>query len=94
MEDIWTNAETVRIPAMPTPTPISAVNIGRPAATTDPNVISSTTRATMTPMPSVEPMLGDCLTAAPPTAMSRPSTSCSDTRSAIASWVATGTSVA
>ena len=52
--------EAQRIAARPVPTPISAVSIGRPAATMEPKVISSTTIATTTPMPSVEPMAGAC----------------------------------
>ena len=63
------------MPARPVPTPISAVSIGRPAATIEPKVISSTTIATTTPMPSVEPIAGACATAPPPSSICSPSTS-------------------
>ena len=81
------------MPAMPVPTPISAVSIGSPAATIEPKVISSTTIATTTPMPSVEPTAGACATAPPPSSIRSPSTWFAAAIDAIASWVASGISV-
>ena len=91
--DISMTLEAQRIPAIPVPTPISAVNIGSPAATIEPNVISSTTIATMTPMPSVDPMAGACATAPPPSSICSPSTSFAVAMVANSAWVASGISV-
>ncbi len=93
VEDIWIAPDAHRIIDSPTATPISAVSIVIPAATTEPKVMSRTTRATTTPMPSVDPMEGDCFTAPPPNSIRSPSTACDFARSAIAVWVATGISV-
>ncbi|MOA53338.1 hypothetical protein D3C78_1767870 [compost metagenome] len=40
------------------PTPIKAVRSGKPAATTEPSVMNSTTAATTIPIASVEPIAG------------------------------------
>ena len=85
--------EAQRMPAIPVPTPISAVSIGSPAATIEPKVISSTTIATMTPRPSVDPMAGACATAPPPSSICSPSTSFAVAMVAISAWVASGISV-
>ena len=79
--------------AMPVPTPISAVSIGKPAATIEPKVISSTTIATITPMPSVEPIAGACATAPPPSSICSPSTSFAAAMVASSACVASGISV-
>ena len=47
------NAESTPTAAAPTKTPISAVTMGRPIATTDPNASSSTMIATAMPMSSL-----------------------------------------
>ena len=91
--DICTKPDTMRMPAMPTPTPIRAVSSGSPAATTDPNVMSSTISAMTTPSPSVEPTDGICLTAAPDRSTVIPSTEYVVASRASSFWVSTGTSV-
>lgn len=53
------------IDAMPTPTPMTAVSRGNPAATSELNVIRSTTAAIPTPMTSLLPMEGDASSAVP-----------------------------
>ena len=50
------------MPSMPTPTPISAVSSGRPAASSEPKVIVSTNSATITP--STSPIGGSLSTGA------------------------------
>ena len=55
--------------------------------------MSSTTMATMTPMPSVEPMAGACATAPPPSSIRRPSTSLASAIAASSVCVASGISV-
>ena len=60
------------IPAIPMPTPISAVSSGIPAASSEPNVMISTTAATATPRPSVAPVAGAPCTASPPYSTSNP----------------------
>jgi hypothetical protein len=46
-------ADSTPTPAAPTNTPINAVTIGRPIATTEPNAISNTRMATPMPMSSL-----------------------------------------
>ena len=55
---------------IPVPRPNSAVTIGSPAATSDPNVISNTTIAASRPMTVAVPIDGFwvCSTASPPSA--------------------------
>ena len=60
------------MPAIPVPTPISAVSSGIPAATSEPNVMISTTAATATPRPSVAPVSGTPCTASPPNSTVNP----------------------
>ena len=47
------NADRRPTPAAPTKTPMRAVTIGRPIATTEPNATSSTMMATAMPMSSL-----------------------------------------
>ena len=58
-------------PNNPTPTPMSALTMVMPAATSEPNVMSRTTRATATPMVSVEPTSGSVIRGSPPAATAR-----------------------
>ncbi len=53
---------------MPTPTPIRALAMVMPAATSEPNVTTSTTSATSTPMASVPPTSGSVCRGSPPAA--------------------------
>lgn len=62
-----------RTEAMAMPTPMSAVSSGSPAAAIEPKVISRTTAATATPMPSATPpAAGWVARAVPPTSTVRP----------------------
>jgi hypothetical protein len=81
------------MPAMPVATPIRAVSMGNPAATTEPRVMSNTAMATSTPIASVEPMAGACGTAPPPRKICRPSTSLASAMVASSRCVASGISV-
>ncbi len=57
---------------MPTPTPISALSMVMPAATSDPKVTTSTTIATATPIASVLPTSGSEFITSPPCSTCRP----------------------
>ena len=59
------------MPAMPMPTPSSAVRIGMPAASSEPNVTTSTTSATTTPIASVGPVSSSGAVNGPPTGRPR-----------------------
>ena len=67
-----TNPLSVVMPVNPMPTPITAVSSGMPAASSEPNVMTRTTRAMATPMTSAEPPMLVSFRASPPMAMSRP----------------------
>ncbi len=67
---------SVVIPAMPMPTPTIAVSSGIPAAMSEPKVITSTTRATTTPIASADPPGGPASDrASPPMAVVIPAAS-------------------
>ena len=59
-------------PETPSATPMSALSIVMPAATSEPKVMSRTTRATATPRPSVEPTSGSVSSGSPPAATLQP----------------------
>ncbi len=61
-----------RITPTPMPIPRMAVTSGRPAATSEPNVTTSTTAATIRPMPSEAPFSAWFCIASPPTSTVSP----------------------
>ena len=67
------NAVTKKMPAIETPTPIIAIMSGMPAASSEPSVSSSTTKAMITPIASVGLMPGTATEkASPPQEVSPP----------------------
>ena len=54
-EEMSATPDSDSTPATPMPTPSRAVRIGMPAASRDPNVTTSTTRATTRPIASMGP---------------------------------------
>ena len=95
VEDSSRNPVRIVTPRMPMLTPMIAVSSGRPAATSEPNVMTRTTRATRIPMPSAAPAAVACsANASPPTATVRPASSSVATASCIASSSAAVSSTA
>src|SRR5690349_7606330 len=66
---------TAKSPAMPAATPISAFSMVMPAATSEPNVTTRTTRAIATPMASVPPTSGSEFITSPPCSTRSPAAS-------------------
>ncbi len=83
-----TTPDSAVMPAMPMPTPTSAVSRGSPAAISEPNVTTSTMAAMTTPMPSVGWVTGTPCMASPPNSTVQPAArvdsaaACSASRSA------------
>ena len=90
--DISMVPESHRMPDSPTATPINAVSIVIPAATSDPKVISRMIIAATTPRASSEPMAGVCFTAPPLSSICRVSVRWASAMAAIVSWVDSGIS--
>ena len=78
-----TKLRTVSTMAMPVPMPNSAVPIGRPMASTDPNAMSRMIMAAAMPMASLAPFIPGLANMPPPNSMVRPGTSIFSARALI-----------
>ena len=94
VDDTGANAATMRDPTEAMPTPTRAVSSGMPAASSEPNVMMSTTPANTTPSTSmiVRPKLVSWKTS-PPNATRRPASSPTAPVATTASFDSTVTSV-
>ena len=76
------------MPLIPMPTPMIAVISGMPAATREPKVITSTTRATAMPISSATGAVVSSVSASPPMATRSPAASRAASASSSAAWSA------